>query len=81
VEKELVTLHYGTNQPPTRGGSPTGLVSKQDEKRIDEQKAEYAQTGGKHGEKPPFYATAEGDPEAIVEVCQENVNDWIRSQN
>jgi hypothetical protein len=79
VEKDVVTLRYGWNVAPTTGGSPTALVSKQDTKRTDVQKAEYAHTGGAHGIKRPFYAIGDGDAHAVVELCQKSLDDYIKT--
>ena len=78
IEKHLVTLRYGTDQPPSRSASPNGFISDADRKVTDTQKAEWAHTGGKHGHVRGFYGAGDGDAEALCEVAQENLNDYIR---
>lgn len=81
IEADVVTMRYGTDTAPSRGGSPTGLVSKGDAKRTDVQKAEYMHTGGFWNTKRPFYEVGEGDAEAVTELCQENLNEYIARQH
>jgi hypothetical protein len=75
-----IVIAYGTNTPPTRGGSPNSFFDPEtDGKVTDTQKAEWAHEDT--GEKParPFYGLGDGDDQAIVELCQENLNDYILS--
>lgn len=81
IEPRQVTLIYGTNTPPDKcrnGGEP----SKEDKARTDVQKAYYAHTGQSiHKIKRKFYQLDESDGKAIVGLCQENLNDYIRDSN
>lgn len=85
IEKDLVTLRYGTEQATTETYSPADNRSEKcktaDGKVTDLQKAEYAHTGGKHGKKRPFYGVGEGDAEAITELCQKNLDQFIAAKN
>jgi hypothetical protein len=80
IEKDLITLRYGRDEAPSRGGSPSGVVTDGDKKRTDVQKAEYAHTGGRWGIKRPFYALGPGDKEAVVEFVQEKLDQYIASK-
>jgi len=81
IEQKKVTLRYGWGAQTHQSFAPTGYLSKQDEKRTDREKAEYAHTGGKHGIVRRFYAIGQGDAEAALEVGQGNLNDYIRETN
>jgi hypothetical protein len=81
IEANLITMRYGTDSKPSTGGSPTQLVTKQDERRTDTQKAEYMHTGGRWHVKLPFYQVGDGDAEAVTELCQENLDEYIRNAN
>ena len=84
IEADLITLRYGTDMPPIQGrgsGSPKQLVTKGDKKRTDNEKAEYAHTGGRWGIKRPFYAVGDGDAEAVTEVCRESLDEYIKNAN
>lgn len=72
-----IKIGYGTDSSPMSGGSPTNLLTNRDEAVTDTQKAECAHnpTGGRPARK--FFGTGAGDAEKIVELCQENLNEYI----
>jgi phage gpG-like protein len=74
IKQKEMEIGYGTDQPPSRGGSPTGVLLPEDLKVTDTQKAEWAHNGGR-----PFMGLGADDPEKIVELIQENLNDYILS--
>jgi hypothetical protein len=84
VESKQVTMIYGTDTPPTRAtfGNPDPKLLARDQKVTDVQKAYFAHTGqSKKKIVRPFYQLIDDDAEAIVELCQENLNDLIRDTN
>jgi hypothetical protein len=81
VAGEIVTLRYGTGSAPSGSAAPTGYISEQDKAVTDMQKAQWAHTWqSRRGVLRPFYGMGQGDTEAVVAVCQENLDDYIRSQ-
>lgn len=84
VESKQVTMIYGTDTPPTSAsfGSPDPKLLARDQKVTDCQKAYFAHTGqSKKKIVRPFYQLIDDDAEAIVALCQENLNDLIREEN
>jgi hypothetical protein len=84
IEAKLVTLIYGTNQPPTRAafGTPTEKQFEQDQKVTDTFKAYLAHTGqSKKNIVRPFYRLNEIDAPEIVEVCREHLVEYITDTN
>jgi len=81
IEPQLVTMKYGLDQPPTQ--TNTGVpLAKADEKRTDVQKAYYAHTGQSRKKVlRPFYEVDESDAQAVVELCQDNLNKYIIETN
>jgi hypothetical protein len=79
ISQKVIEIGYGTDSAPTRGGSPTSALLDADKKVTDTQKAEWAHnpTGGRPARK--FFGVGAGDPEKIVELVQENLNDYILS--
>ncbi len=78
ITKDEVIVGYGTNQAPDRSYAPTGYISDADKKVTDLQKAEWAHSGGKHGIKRQFFGIGAGDAEAVTEVCQKALDEYIR---
>lgn len=76
IEPEVVTLRYGTDQPPGQSYAPTGHLGDDDAKVTDTQKATWAHQQGR-----AFYGLGQGDPEAVHAVCQEAVGEMIREAN
>jgi hypothetical protein len=90
VEPKQVTMVYGTNTLPNglRDGGALPLKTRGPNKgqpiddKTDVEKAYFAHTGqSMHKIKRPFYEVNESDAEAVVELCQENLNDLIREKN
>lgn len=74
-----ITMKYGTGEAPSRSAAPTGYLSKQDAETTDIEKAVFAHTGqSEHKILRPFYGVNEKDRKDIVELMQENLNDYIR---
>ncbi len=80
IEAKQITMVYGTGQPPTR--CATGAELKEsDKQRTDVEKAYYAHTGQSvHKIKRPFYEVNQDDAVAVVGLCQENLNGYIREE-
>jgi hypothetical protein len=76
IEPEVVTLRYGTGQPPSSSRAPTGYMSKSDRATTDEAKAMHAHSAGRG-----FYGLGAGDGENVTKVAQENVNELIVATN
>ncbi len=72
-----VLIGYGTGQPPSSSASPNQYISDEDKKVTDTEKAEWAHKGGPGRPARTFMGIGPGDFEAIVELCQENLNDYI----
>jgi len=78
IRPKEIEVRYGTGRAPTRSYSPNSHIEEADKKVTDLQKAEWAHDGGASGIKRPFFGLGEGDDVAIVELCQENLNQYIR---
>jgi hypothetical protein len=76
IEPELITMVYGTDSAPSKSYSPTGYLSKSDEKTTDVKKATIAHAAGRG-----FYGLGQGDPENVAKVGQEYVNEAILEHN
>jgi hypothetical protein len=71
---------YGLGEGPKSSAAPTGYLSKQDKETTDTQKAYYAHTGqSKKRVLRKFYAANAEDTQRVIELVQENLNDYIRS--
>ena len=76
VQADLVTLQYGTGQPPSQSNAPTGYLSNSDKKVTDIEKAVYNYQRGVQ-----FFGANEQDLENVAKVCQENINEFIKETN
>jgi hypothetical protein len=84
IYEEQIVMVYGTNEVPDRAafGSPTAKQLEQDQKRTDTEKAYFAHTGqSKKKIKRKFYEVDEADAAAVVEVCRENLCEYITNTN
>ncbi len=81
IQPEEIIIGYGTDLPPSRGASPTGLVSQKDKEVTDTEKAEWAHQDDPRTGRParPFYSFGEGDDQAVAGVARENLHDYILS--
>jgi hypothetical protein len=83
-EAKQVTLTYDTDKPPSRAtfGSPDPKLLARDQKVTDTFKAYLAHTGQSRKQiVRPFYQLIDEDGIAIADLCQENLNQYIRDTN
>lgn len=73
IEPRVVTLVYGTDEPPSNSAAPTGYMSDADESVTDTEKAQYAHIKGRG-----FYGWAAEDKTNVIAVCQENLDGYIK---
>jgi hypothetical protein len=84
IDSKLITMIYGINQPPTRAtfGDPGEKNFERDKKVTDTFKAYLAHTGQSRQQiKRPFYEVDESDGQAVMELCQENLAEYITDTN
>jgi hypothetical protein len=81
IESKRVTMIDGTGQPQDRAmfGDPGEKLLERDRKVTDVEKTYFAYTDqSKQQIVRPFYQLIDDGARAIVEPCQENVNNYIR---
>jgi hypothetical protein len=67
-----IEIRYGIDAPPSSSAAPNGYVDPDTDGIVtDTQKAGWNQPGR------PFYGFGQGDAEALLEVAQENLNQYI----
>jgi hypothetical protein len=84
IAPKQVTMIYGTDTPPTRAtfGNPSPKLLARDQNVTDTFKASLAHTGQSRKRiVRPFYQLIDDNAEAIVALCQENLNGMIREEN
>jgi hypothetical protein len=84
IDSKLVTMIYSLNKPPDRAtfGNPTAKQFAQDQKVTDTFKAYLAHTGqSKRNVVRPFYQLIDSDGAEIVELCRENLSEYITETN
>ena len=80
ITPQEVLIKYGTGLAPTKSYSPSGFFNPDTDGVVtDVEKAEWAHMEGPHRPARPFFGVGEGDPEALVDCAQDNMNDYIRS--
>ncbi len=73
-----IEIRPGTDQPPSSSAAPTGLLSEEDKKVTDTEKIIFAHTETPDKPARKFYGVNEEDRRNVIEVAQENLNDYIR---
>lgn len=76
VEPSVVTLVYGTDEPPGVSAAPTGELSDKDKSVTDVQKATWAHEQGRG-----FYGIGPGDAENASRIGQAVIDEMIRQAN
>ncbi len=83
IEPDLITMRYGTGEVTDRSDSPNRYLGKEDTRKTDLEKANFAHTGqGPHGTLRPFYEFDDEIAREVIEVVvQKALEEYLERQH